>query len=493
MPTVLLVAASLSACAQIIGIEDLPPVDSDGGLPPVDSDVGLPGADGGSISTCAPEAKFNVGVFEDEIMPLLMGNRDYNDIDSGRTSTGCALSNCHGSDRGPGTFYLNPFRTPEENIDSLRCFIDLTNPSASQILLCPLNLNGCQERPHPGGDLFFGIDDLNYQKLLGFLYATENGTSPLDFAFFVRKIDPIFNDENAVHDGLLGLTCASASCHNAPNGGDPDNGSNFGIIPRARDPQDLFLNYISAANFTLFGDATQSSLFLYPTNEIANQNNPLATGFDHAAGECFAVNDPEARVILKFAGGIRPNAQGFLQDFLVAGLFAATDVTDEAPFEEDAIKPEIFDPSGQSSQFNQGQWDLFSAAGENIDFLQAFGVADAEETFAVAVAYVINTTPRDLDTVMTVQSENDVILRVGAEPDLVLAEIGRDGVGATITTRLLPFGQTKKSTRIMVKAFQKVGDVGLAFRMQFADDNGNLLTNATKELVFTLSPDNGGI
>jgi hypothetical protein len=449
--------------------------------------------DDGNISTCAPEAKFNVGVFDDEIMPLLEGAVDYNDIDSGRTSTGCARSECHGRNRGPGTFYLDPGRTPEENIDSFRCFIDLTNPSASQVLICPLNLSGCQKKPHPGGDIFFGVDDLNYQKLLGFIYATENGATPLDFAFFVRKINPLFNDENAVQDGLLGLTCASAGCHNAPNGRDPDNGSNFGIIAEATDQQDLFLNYISAANFTLFNDATQSSLFLYPTNEIANQNNPLATGFDHPGGECFAVNDPEALDILKFSGGIRPNAQGFLQDFLVAGLFPATDVTDDAPFDEDALKPKIFERSGQSGQFNQGQWDLFSSVNENIDFLQAFVVADAEETFAIAIAYVINTTTRELDTVITVQSENDIVLRVGADPDVVQEAIGRDGVGATITTRLPAFGTTKTTTRIMVKAFQKVGDVGLDFTMQFADDNGNILTDATKELVFTLSPDNGGI
>ncbi len=168
-------------------------------------------------------------------------------------------------------------------------------------------------------------------------------------------------------------------------------------------------------------------------------------------------------------------------------------MTDDAPFDEDSLKPKIFERSGQSGQFNQGQWDLFAAADENIDFLQAFVVADAEEQFALAVAYVINTTTRELDTVITVQSDNDIVLRVGAEPDLVQEAIGRDGVGATITARLPAFGTSKTTTRIMVKAFQKVGDVGLDFTMQFADDNGNILTDATKELVFTLSGDLGGI
>jgi hypothetical protein len=446
---------------------------------------------GGPVAGCAPEAKFNVGVFNDEIMPLLEGRVDYNDIDSGRTSTGCARSECHGRDRGPGTFFIDPAAAPEQNLESFRCFVDLQNPSASDVLVCPLNLSGCPKRPHPGADIFFGVDDLNYQKMLSFIYATENGNTPLDFAFFVRKINTIYNDPNAVQDGALNLTCASSGCHRSLNGLDPDNGSNFGIIPEATDPADLFTNFIQSANFTHFPDATQSSLFLYPTNEIANVNNPLATGDPHPGGQCFAVNDQEAIDILKFAGGIRPNAQAFLQDFLVAGLFPATDVTDTPIFNEDTLEPKIFDRSGAGQQFNQGLWDGFFSANQVIDFLQAFVIlnaADADDQIAYALAYVINTTTRDLETVVTVSSENDVELYVGTA-----SALGRDGQGVSLTVVLPSFAVSKEVTRVMLKAFKQVDDVTFAFDMQFTDRNGNLLTDATKELVFVLAKGAGGI
>lgn len=436
---------------------------------------------------CAPDAKFNAGVFRDEIKPLLEGRVDYNDIDSGRTSTGCARSECHGRNRGAGTFYLDPQGTPEQQIDSLRCFVDLQNPSASQVLLCPLKLRGCNKNPHPGDDIFFGVDDLNYQKLLSFIYATENGNTPLDFAFFVRKINPIFNDINAVQDGALGLTCASSGCHRSV-GGIADNGSNFPIFPEATDPADLFTNFIASANFTFFPQADQSSLFLYPTNEVANKDNPLATGLQHPGGECFAVDDQEAIDIIKFAGGIRPNAEAFLQDFLVAGLFSATDVTDDALFNEATVEPKIFDRSGQGQQFNQGQWDGFFSLDENIDLLEAFQVANAIDQLAYIVAYVINTTSNELETVVTVASENDVELFVDTA-----SNIGRDGQGVSLSVRLPSFKDSKQVTRIMLKVFQQADEDTFGFTMKFTDRDNNLLTDATKELVFVLSKNAGGI
>jgi hypothetical protein len=448
----------------------------------------LLGGPGGNPVLCAPEAAFNVGVFRDEILPMLQGRVDWNDIDSGRTSTGCARSECHGRNRGPGTFFLDPNGTPEDNINSLRCFLDLTNPSASQALLCPLNLSGCNKRPHPGSDIFFGVDDLNYQKLLAFAYATKNGATPLDFAFFVRKINPIFNDPNAVQDAALGLTCASSSCHRALNGV-ADNGSNFPIFPEATDPADLFNNFISAANFTHFPQANQSSLFLYPTNEVANQDNPLATGLNHPGGKCFEVDDVEAIDILKFAGGLRPNAEAFAQDFLVAGLFAATDVTDDALFNEETVEPKIFDRSGQGQQFNQGLWDGFFSPVAQVNLLDAFQVADAAGTLAYAVLNVVNTTSNELDVVVNVLSENDVELFVGDDA----GDIGRDGDGVSSTVRLPSFNDTKEVTRVMLKVFQQADEATFGFTMQFTDDENNLLTDATKELVFVLAKNAGGI
>jgi hypothetical protein len=454
----------------------------DGALAQVDS----AGAD---IAACAPATSLDLGVFADEIIPLLAGRVDYNDLDSGRTSTGCARSECHGRDRGPGTFYIDPFRAPEANLDSFRCFVNQQNPATSQALLCPLNLPGCQKAPHPGADIFFGFDDLNYQKLLSYVLAAKNAASPLDFAFFARKINPMLDDENAVQDGQLGLTCASQGCHFVMS----NNGVNFGIIPGATSPEEVFLNYAEAVKFVYSPDAGQSSLLMYPTNEVANSNNAAATNQQHPGGQCFDVADQEALDIIEFAGGLRPDGQGFLHHFLVAGLLPATDVTDEPPFDEDSITPRIFERSGQSQQYNQGLWDMYSSASENIDLLQAFSVADAAGQLVLAVAYVINNTSNDLDTVITVESENDVMLLAGTAPDQVAQIIGRDGAGATLAVSLPAFESSRKLTRLVVKAYQKAGDPSFGFTIQFTDDNGNLLTNATRELVFTLGGEGGGL
>ncbi|WP_428261995.1 hypothetical protein [Haliangium sp.] len=445
------------------------------------------GGDGGGATGCVNVRQFNTGVFEEEILPVLRGDVDLNDRDGGRTTTGCMRSECHARQRGTGTLYLDPFAPVEQNLENFSCYIDLLNPSNSQVLLCPLKLNGCQKVPHPGDDIFFGVDDRNYQRLLSFIYATQNGASPLDFAFFVRKINVLFNDETAVQDGNLGLTCADTNgCHGVLfPGQDVPGGSNFAILPEATEEADLVFNYFQAANFTFFPDATQSSLFLYPTNEIANVNNDLATGLPHPGGEDFAVNDQEAIDILQWAGGLRPNGQGLLQNFLVAGDFPATDVTDEEIPGEATIQPRIFERSGQPLQFNQGEWDGFFSAVELIDLNdpeQGFLQDQAFDRLVYAVAYVVNTTSRDLRTVVTVTSPNDVELFVGDSNT-----IGRDGAGAALTVNLPSYRDSKEVTRILLKVFQKAADEQFEFTMQFADDNGNLLTDVTKELVFTLS------
>jgi hypothetical protein len=221
---------------------------------------------------------------------------------------------------------------------------------------------------------------------------------------------------------------------------------------------------------------------------VANTDNPLATGLQHPGGECFAIDDQEAIDVLKFSGGIRPNAEAFLQDFLVAGLFSATDVTDDALFNEATVEPKIFDRSGQGQQFNQGQWDGFFSLDENIDLLQAFQVANAIDQLAYVVAYVLNTTSNSLETVVTVLSENDVELIVGTS-----ANTGRNGLGTSVTQTLPAFQDTKEVTRIMLKVFQQDDEATFGFTMQFTDRDNNLLTDATKELVFVLAKNAGGI
>lgn len=467
--------ATLEAWIQA-GIDNIPPDNGGGGEP-----IG-----------CEDPSRFNEGVFRDEIMPMLLGEVDYNDIDGNRTTVGCLRSECHALDRGPGKFYIDLTAPTSEQIEAFSCFVNLENPSRSQVLLCPLQEAGCvAPGTHPGEDVFADVQDLNYQKVVAYLYATANGATPLDFAFFARKINTIYNDENAVDDGNVGLTCASAGCHNSPFAGQVDNGSNFGIIPEAFQERELFLNYVQSANFTFFPQADQSSLFLYPTNEIANTDNPLATGIDHPGGLCFDVDSQFALDVLKFAGGIRPNADGFLQDMLVAGVFAASDIDQESISDEANMTPRIFERSGAGQQFNGGEWDGFFSNNNEIDFLEAFEL-EADEVDGVnayAVAYVLNTEFRALKVRAQVNSENDIQLYFGNGEDQA-----NNGNPAAVTFELPPFGGTEPAvTPIIVKLFKDAADQTFSFNIQFEDDNGNVLNDADKKLVFTLSAEQAGI
>lgn len=452
---------------------------------------GLPPGDEQPPPGCASVNTFNLAIFGEEIVPLMRGDRDLNDRDSGRNTTGCTRGPCHGEDRGPGTLYLPEDASQEDNLRSFACFVDLANPSASQILVCPLDLAGCAVNPHPGDDIFSGVKDRNYQRILSYLYASASESTPLDFAFFARKINTMFNDPSAVKDGALGYTCSDNQvCHGVQIIGDsPANRSNLALIPDATLEEDVMLNFIAAANFTYFPEPGQSSLFLYPTNEIANIENPLATGLPHPGGKDFEPDDPEARLILEWAGGLRTDDQGFLRHWLVAGDFPASDVTDEKLPDEATITPRIFEPSGQTSSFHRGEWNGFFAEGPFVDLgdaRQGFPRDMPTDRVAYAVAYVINTSPDDVTAVITVRSPNDVELFVGGEHDQ-----GRDGAGTSVMAPLPAYTTTRAVTRIMVKVFQSSDDADFGFDLQIADDGGNLLTGISRELVFKLGPEGG--
>lgn len=437
---------------------------------------------------CSDAGRFNLGVFEDEIMPILDGRLDLEDR-GGSVATGCARDTCHGQARGPGKLFLDRKAPAAENLERFACFVDLENPSASYVLACPLGLKSCPVvTGHPGGDIFAGVQDRNYQRILSYLLAAT-ASSPLDFAFYARRIDPIFNDRGAVQNGATGRTCADTTgCHGALVAGQPpSNLSNFGIIPEAGGSElDLVTNFASAANFTHFPDPGQSALFLYPTNEVANRDNPLATGLQHLGGKAFEVDDPEAEAILEWAGGLRTTDQGFQRNWLVAGDFPATEVTREAIVGEDVLQPKIFDDAGAPLAFNRGEWNGFFSAEDFIDLGdpdQGFLVENGQNRIVYAVAYVINSRSTDTDALITVTSPNDVEVFAGASRSL-----GLGGQVATVLTRLPSYASSRELTRIMVKVFQRPGDAQFGFDLRITDEDGNVLAD---ELIIKLAPEGG--
>ncbi len=440
--------------------------------------------------TCAPIEKFNAGVFASEVLPILAGDLDLNAPGGQGRGAGCMSSVCHGVDRGPGALSLLPGAPAATLLQSFACFSSLTAPSSSEILACPLDNPGCRRYPHPGQDVLGGANDLNYQRLLAFLYGGRAERSPMDFAFFVRRINPIFNDANAVEGGAQGRTCADANgCHGvAVAGQQAPNGSDFAIIPAASTLERLTFNFVSATGFVNFLSPQESSLFLYPTDEIANRAaHPFATGIPHPGGRDFAVDSAEARAILRWAAGLRPDGDGFQRNWLVAGDFPAAQIADPTLVDEATVIPAIFDRAGGA--FNRGEWDGLFADAREVDLGAVFPRAGTSGRAAYAVAYAINTVPRTLRAQLVVATGNPVRIFVDGAP---VAQ--NDQSGGTTAFLTLPASGTAgaRPTRIMIKLLQRAGDPRLAFTAQLRDELGAPLTDASRELVFTLGP-NGGI
>jgi hypothetical protein len=448
-------------------------------------EVGIPGD--GVAPSCPPASRFNSGVFRDEILPMLSGDLDLNNRNS-VGSLGCTRGPCHGTERGPGTLFLSSSLDLARNLQNFACFVSPANPSASEILVCPLNDPRCSRYPHPGQDVLGGAGDLNFQRLLGFLYSASVDGSPLDFAFFVRRINPIFNDVNAVQGGAQGRTCADAtSCHGVSRAGQvPANGSNFAIIPAASSVATLTSNFAAASSFVNFLNPEESSLFLYPTNEIANlKAHASATGLPHPGGADFAVDSAEALAILKWANGLRPDGNGFVRDWLVGGDYPSARITDATPIDEANVQPAIFDPTG-ALEFNNGQWDGLFADSPQVDLNRAFPRAATAGRAAYAVAYVINTTGSTLAVQLVIDTDNPI--RVYTGPTLTAqANRGRVEVPATLPS----FARTKQTTRILIKLLQQATDDTFAFALQVQDQLGRPLSNQSGELVIRLSPGGG--
>jgi hypothetical protein len=441
---------------------------------------------GGGTPACAGVENFDLGTFAAEIEPILLGEIDLNDRTDTRVTTGCARTACHGQDRTGGALVIKASNTPAENLAAFACFVNFTNPTSSDILACPSNLPSCSHAPHPGDTIFSSPADKNYQRILSYLYAAKTAATPLDFAFFTRRINPIFSDPSAIAGGAANRTCAE--CHGvAVVGQSAPNGSNFPIIGNASDEARLAFNFSSSANFVNVIQPEGSSLFLYPTNQIANLDNPFATGLPHPGGEAFALDSRQAIDILTWARGLRPDADGFQKYWLVAGDFSGTQITDPTAIDELGVKPAIFDPSG-ASFFNDGKWDgLFSEDG-NVDLDAAFPRAQTAGRIAYAVAYVLNASANDIQAQLVISSPNAVKLYVDTQPVLQADDASNGVTGLAV----FPAYAARRSTaRVLLKVLQRPDDPEFGFSMRLLDQFGNVLSDATGEIVIKLGPDGG--
>ena len=437
---------------------------------------------------CVNPAKLDLDVFEDDILPILNGERDLNDPEGTGVSTGCTRGPCHGQQR-PGSLTLDPGDPLETQLANFACFVSLTSPSSSQVLICPRKDARCVKNPHPGERIFDdAADDLNYQRVLSYLFSSVTEATPIDFAFYARRINPIFDNQEAVEGGGQGRTCADVGlCHGVPLEDQvPPNGSNFGILPVAGENVNrLRANYTEACSFINFIRPELSSLFLYPTNEIANPDNPGSLGIVHAGGTDFAIDSRFALDIQTFARGLRPDAEGFQRNWLVGGAFqGAGDIDDEVGVDEDAARPQIFDLSGGGEL--AGKWDgLFDDEAE-VDVGGFLRGEVGGGRIAYAVAYLVNVTsaPREVDVELTSINQARILAGDG------IAEIEPGGtVTVTVTVPSSRASEQPTGTRVLVKLLEAPADGGMRFRVRLLragtddiyDDEGG-------EIIIKLGP-----
>ena len=460
-----------------------------GGAP----DASIPPTTGGGNPSCISPDKFNLGLFTSEILPMMLGQIDYNAQPGQAISyDGCGRSSCHGG-TGAGALHISAASTPLQNLTSFGCYINSAAPSQSAILACPLNAPGCPKSPHPGQNVFRDPTDRNYQRILSFLYATSGVSSPLDFAFFARQIDPIFKDPNSGGLGATGgRTCAdTSSCHGVNVAGQiPPNLSNFPILGSANSKSQLQIDYWAAANFANFSTPQGSELFLFPTDLTSDVNQPFATGLHHPGGLDFGADSAQAQAILQWTGGLRPDNNGNVLDWLVAGTYSATQINQRTTAgDETRLAPQIFDNDG-AQQFNGGQWDALISPSANVDLNTVFPGNPGTGRIAYAVAYLMNSTSSDLQNVLIqVTSPNIVLVYADGRP--IAQTVGNGSTAIGIAT-LPAFSPTKPSTELLLKVFQGPNDNRFAFSVSLQNQQGNVpLSNTSGEVILRLDASGG--
>ena len=447
------------------------------------------------LGDCANPSNYSLSVFEGEIQPILFGQVDYNDVNDNRNQ-GCSRGACHGNlNRQGGALVISEELSAAENLAAVLCFVNEENPPASDLLLCPTDSPGCSRGNHPGRDIFRDAADENYARLLNFLLASRSASTPIDFSFFAAVINPIFSDESIIENGGT-QTCDNNACHGvAVLGQAAPGGSNFPLISNAGNNLNASeVNFNASRNFTNFVNPFAASMFLYPTNEIANPDNPFASGLAHPGGQIFAPDSETALTLLRWAGGLRTDDDdGAVLDWMVLGDFGANDLNDTTGLRnEETVFPQFGDFGGGLD--NGGDWVVFTVAPDNdpnnaveIDLNDEFGGTVVSRA-VYAAAYVVNISDNPVQARLTVASSNEVRIYVDQN---IAAEVVAGGAG-TAFLNVPPFSEGGQSVRVLLKIFQDPNvSADLAFTATLEDADGQPLDANDGRVVIKLGPEEG--
>lgn len=439
-------------------------------------------------ASCIEAARLDFAAFDQHVAPMLQGLINLEHATRGGSNVSCSQAECHGRDRGVGTYRANLFpslqRDPVPSFESYRCFSDPEEPRASQLLACAFDEPACLTGPHviawPERH-----QDGNIMRLLGYLHASNEATALLDFAYFARRVNPIFDDPALA--GPDGLTCAMAGCHGFSGAlGALLPASDMALVRDAEAPEDLFFNFAAAARFVNTAAPEQSTLLRYAARDVLP-----GTGLQHPGEAGFGPGDAPAQIILRWLRGLRPDPDGFVRDVLLAGPFAAAGVTEEAlPFSDEiTLEPRLQHPSDEVEDDEWSEeWDGYFSPEARIDLRASEagipGAPIAAPRVVYAVVYLINTTDSELPVTLAVRSESDVHVRAGADE-----AVGLDGAGVDHALVLPPYRHASDALRVMVKVLERPGDASFGFTLQLTDASGAPLTEDTGEIVVRLHGD----
>ena len=434
---------------------------------------------------CASPVNYNLDVFRTEIQPILFGHIDYNNLQETNVTSGCLGNGCHEADRFGGALVIKRENSAQDNLRALTCFINETNPTLSEVFLCAIGSSECSSSNHPGGQLWQGSTDANYQRLMQYITTSSQPTTPIDFSYFAALINPILTSSGLAANG----GCANLQCHGFA--GEQFSGtSNFKLFQNETNLELIEHNFRAAAAFTNFLVPEASSLFLYPTDEISNVDNIQAVGVTHS--RLFESTSVPAENIRRWAGGLRLEPGGGLTDWLVVGTFRTSDLLDNTVVNEATVAPGFGDRVlGADAQ--NGNWTVRPAERDfravNLD--SVFEEATASRT-AYAVSYLLNLSEQTISARLNITTNVDMHIYVNgllSTEMIVGTSSSADGVAVL---SLPPFSTTRQTTKVLLKMFQNTGagqeDMQFSAILQEADSSIPL-DNFDGRVVIKLGPE----
>ena len=443
---------------------------------------------GGTPVNCSDPTLLNPLAWPDEILPMLSGEVDYNDQNNDNILTGCTRGPCHGQLR-PGSFDL--VGTPEEALEKFACFIDLTSPSNSQVLQCPADVPALPSWTTRAASCSWTPTTSTTRSCcrscsppcrIAPRSTSRSSPAPSTRCSMTRRLVTTSwpTSRAPTRAPAMAATWPAACLPITPTSASSPTQAPTSTRS-APTTRPLTTSSASACRSRARCSCTR------PT-PIADRDDPLfgdfATGIQHGAGQCFAQDSAQAAAVLAWAEGLRPDADGFLVNFLVTGAFATVDPDDERLFNEDTLRPQIF---LQSNGEDLEEWDFFPSAEQIVNlgaFLDALGGDVGQGRTAYAAAYLINTTGVDLQVQLNIENtENEIELYFGN----VRASSAAGGGAVSATLTIPAYDAAVEPPRIMMRIHQAVDDAAMAFSAQIVDADNNVPFNGEEDDIIELT------